>query len=143
MTIQERVFRDADARREADVETMDLVASLYRVFAERHEPVARVKYLLGRLLYRLEEHFADQEASGLFVDLSRQTQAADIERLRHEHAELIEQLKRLADMAGNGNLAPEDWRRLEHEFREFGTRWCHHQWCETTTLMEAHERMRR
>jgi iron-sulfur cluster repair protein YtfE (RIC family) len=129
------------ANRENHVETFDLVTNLYRVFAERHEPVARVKYLLDRLVHRMEGHFADQETSRLFTDLARCDPAAaeSVRELRREHDDLIERLKKIAEPTLNPTLSHEDWDRLEREFRDFGTRWCHHQWRETTTLIEAHE----
>jgi hypothetical protein len=45
----------------------------------------------------------------------------------------------MAEPALDATLTHEDWDRLEREFRAWGTQWCHHQWRETTTLMEAHE----
>jgi iron-sulfur cluster repair protein YtfE (RIC family) len=96
---------------------------------------------LENLLERIAAHFKDEEATGLFEDLNRQTphEAGAIGELVQEHEELLERLTMLHRLAAEGNLSPACWDELEHGFRNFSTKMCHHEARENRLLQDAYE----
>jgi iron-sulfur cluster repair protein YtfE (RIC family) len=128
--------------RREHAELCELVTTLYRVLAERHEPAPRVAHLMENLLERVNAHFQDEEATGLFEDLDRQAphEAGAIQELLREHEELRDRLTKLNQRAADGNLTPECWDELEFGFRDFSTLMCHHEARENKLLQDAYER---
>ena len=110
----------------------ELVTTLYRVLAERHEPVSRVAHLLETLNERLEAHFQDEERSTLFDDMVRRAPhlAEEALRLKAEHTSLRNRMRVLRNTVNGTPLQPESWQAVEKEFREFHDQLFHH---------EAHE----
>lgn len=110
----------------------ELVTTLYRVLAERHEPVTRVAHLLETLEERLEAHFQDEERSTLFEDLVRRAPhlAEETLRLKAEHGTLRNRLRFIRAVVDGQPLKPETWQAVEKDFREFHDQLFHH---------EAHE----
>lgn len=110
----------------------ELVTTLYRVLAERHEPVNRVGHLLETLQERLDAHFLDEEHSTLFEDLVRRAPhlAEEVHRLKGEHGQLRVRLQALRHAVNGTPLDAETWDRAEREFRGFHDQLFHH---------EAHE----
>ena len=118
-----------------------MVATLFRVFTERHETPRRVAQLLENLLERVAAHFKDEEAAGLFQDLTRRMpqHAGEIETLRSQHDQLLENLVKLNRVAANGELIAETWAELEHNFRNLTTELCHHEARENELLQLAYD----
>jgi iron-sulfur cluster repair protein YtfE (RIC family) len=141
MTTQRMTQEDIELTRREHAEICELVTTLYRVLAERHEPGPRVVHLMERLLERIEAHFHDEEALGFFDDLdSRHPQGAEIvERLRGEHLQMLTSLRRLCQQAASDNPTPAWWNELEDGFRDFGTHLCHHEARENDLLQAAFE----
>ena len=121
-------------------EICELVTALYRVLAEHHEPASRVVHLLDSLLERTTGHFHDEEAYGLFEDLTRRSpqEAATVRALQAEHAQLLVSLEQLRAQVG-GALTRDGWEQLEHGFREFANALCHHEARENQLLIDAYE----
>jgi iron-sulfur cluster repair protein YtfE (RIC family) len=140
MATQTMTHAAYEQMRAEHTEICELVTTLYRVLAERHEPAPRVLHLLESLLERTTGHFQDEESYGLFEDLVRRTpqRAATIRELRAEHAVLLARLKQLRQHV-QGELGPDDWQQLEQGFREFANVLCHHETRENELLIDAYE----
>jgi iron-sulfur cluster repair protein YtfE (RIC family) len=121
-------------------EICDLVTTLYRVLAERHEPAPRVVHLLESLLERVAAHLRDEESCGLFRDLRRRLpQHLDtIDTLEQEHQELVRHLSTLHQAASTSDIAPNWWDELEAGFRAFSTQLNRHEFRENDLLQEAY-----
>jgi iron-sulfur cluster repair protein YtfE (RIC family) len=119
----------------------ELVTTLYRVLAERHEPAPRVVYLLESLLERVAAHLRDEELCGLFGDLRRRLpQHLDtINALEQEHQELMRHLSKLHQAASTADVARSWWDELEAGFRAFSTQLSRHDYQENDLLQRAYE----
>ena len=141
MTTQPMTHELCERIRVEHTEIDDLVRTLYRVLAERHEPVSRVAHLLESLLERIAAHFMDEESSGLFEDLRRlRPQNSElIQTLEKEHLQMVRDLQQLCLLVPEGEWSPERWTRLEDGFRELGMQMCRHEARENDMLQEAYE----
>jgi iron-sulfur cluster repair protein YtfE (RIC family) len=139
MAIQPITPMDCEQIRHEHREICELVTTLYRVLAERHEPPNRVMHLLEQLTERVGAHFRDEEEAGLFRDVERRLpqRANEIAKLREEHHDLAARLEWLNQLAA-GDYTHECWDELERAFREFGTVLGQHEACENALLQRAY-----
>lgn len=117
----------------------ELVTTLYRVLAERHEPVGRVSHLLETLDERLDAHFVDEENSPMFEELVRRAphMAEEAARLQADHANLRTRLKELRETVNGEPMTPQTWDVVEREFRAFHDQLFHHEARENELLQTA------
>jgi iron-sulfur cluster repair protein YtfE (RIC family) len=141
MTIQRMTQEVLERTRREHAEISELVTTIYRVLAERHQPGPRVVRLMEGLLERIEAHFHDEEVLGFFDDLgSRHPHGASIvEQLRREHIGMLMRLRGLCRLAASGTPTPAWWDELEAGFRDFGTHLSQHEARENQQLQEAFE----
>ncbi|MCA9152572.1 MAG: hemerythrin domain-containing protein [Planctomycetales bacterium] len=120
----------------------ELVTTLYRVLAERHETPQRVSHLLSDLTERVAAHFKDEEEAGLFEDLTNHLphHAEEIAKLEAEHKTLMDEFLALNALAtADGEFSAEGWKELEDRFRALTTLMCHHESRENDLLVTAYD----
>lgn len=120
-------------------EIYELATTLLRVLVEQQQTPAKVSCLFETLCERLRLHFADEEASGMFVQIVRSVpQLASVTRaLQAEHGELVKGLEQLRDQANGFELTRSAWDGLATGFREFSNRLRRHEVKEDDLLRQA------
>ena len=116
-----------------------LLGNLHKVLAERLDKVQRVAELLASLVDHVETHFEEEEVAGFFDQIvDRAPRLSDnIERLRHEHQQLLGAVRQLNQVASQGNGSADWWQQLEQAFHQFSTELMHHESAENDLLQQA------
>ena len=85
-------------------------------------------------------HFAEEETAGFFDDVvDRAPRLSDrIDALRTEHQQLLAAIRRLNEVAGDGDGSADWWQRLEAAFHQFSNDLMHHESTENEILLEAY-----
>lgn len=119
----------------------ELLTTLYRAFAERHEPAHRLISLLSALKERVEAHLQDEETSDMFGDLRRRAphRSDYIERLEAEHAEMRDKLRGLLKLVETSTLDSATWDAAEHQFRDFSNQLTHHEAAENDLVQRVYD----
>jgi iron-sulfur cluster repair protein YtfE (RIC family) len=139
---ERQVQRDRVAQQTRD-EFDDLLAAMHRLeqalagAAPGREAawLERVDRLLTKVEESLQRHVTSAEApDGLFVevDLARPTLVRRMDKLRHEHADLLNQAKRLRQIVAGGSFT-----EVRRHAAELLTALRHHQALETDLIFES------
>ena len=121
-------------------ELRELLGEIHRMLAKRLEAVASVSEMLASFGEHVETHFAEEETAGFFDDVvDRAPRLSDrIDALRTEHQQLLATVRRLNEIAGDGDGSADWWQRLEAAFHKFSNELMHHEHTENEILLEAY-----
>lgn len=130
----------AEQIRQEHEELRALLGEIHGMLAKRLEAVASVAETLASLNEHVETHFAEEETAGLFDDVVDKAPRLSerIDALRNEHEQLLVAVRRLSEVANDGDGSDDWWQRLDAAFHEFSRDLMHHESCENEILLEAY-----
>ena len=122
-------------------ELRELITKVHRVLADRQESIGRVTQLMREVLERIQTHFADEEASGLFEQIAEHSPELGplAAELRAQHDEISRMARELVAQASQGEAQTVWWDALARGFHEFSRSMIHHENLENTMVMDAYE----
>ncbi len=122
-------------------ELRELLSVINQIFAERLKTVTSVAEMMASLCEKVERHFDAEESADLFQQIASRAPrlAQDSEMLEHEHVELRDILRSLADQVREGSGSEDWWNRTEEQFVHFRKRLGQHEGKENALLMRAYD----
>ena len=121
-------------------EMRKLLGSVHHVLADRSRPVSEVVAVLDSFLQFLKQHFEHEDQGGGFFDqITDQTPRLSdrADDVRHEHAGLLDDFKKLRDLAVEGAADDAWWGQLNSSFQTISKELMHHERREEDLLQES------
>ena len=116
------------------------IAVIHGALTARLGKVEDVSALLEGQVDSLRRHFAEEEASGLFDTIVEQTPrfANRASSLCQEHAQLLQQIRHVAEKASQTQGTAGWWERIEQLYHDFCKELMHHETAENHLLQESY-----
>ena len=129
----EQVRREHDRLRE-------LLGSMHRVLADRHEGGDEVAAMFDSLCQRLDSHFHTEDEGELFEQIiDHAPHLADrANATRAAHDGLLNRIQEIAEQAHAKTGSDQWWQQLSEEFQHFGTELMQHENQEGELIQEAY-----
>ena len=129
-----------EIRQEHD-ELRDLLGVINKALSGKLESVARVAELLNSLRTHIDHHFAAEEETGFFNEVTETAPrlSEKVDQLKEEHARLRVAIKALVEYAENSAGDADWWTETEKRFREFSKTLMHHESTENSILLDAYD----
>ena len=131
--LSEEILREHEDLRE-------LLGKIHRMLANRLESVASVSEMLASFGEHVELHFAEEETAGFFDDVVDRAPwlSNRIDALRTEHQQFLAAVRKLNEVAADGDGSADWFQRLESAFHRFSSELMHHESVENAILLEAY-----
>jgi hypothetical protein len=123
-------------------ELADALQKTDRLLARVDRTQRQVDHQMGRLADLIESHFDHEESGGYMAEvLARAPQLTRTAmKLASEHADLLDDTKKLQMLARSGVESPAWWRQVEQDFHWIKGRLLAHEHAENKLLHEAYNR---
>lgn len=123
-------------------ELADALQKTDRLLARVDRTQRQVDRQMGRLADLIEGHFEHEENGGYMAEaLARAPQLTRVaKKLASEHADLLDDTKKLQMLARSGVESPAWWRQIEQDFHWLKARFLAHEHAENKLLHEAYNR---
>jgi iron-sulfur cluster repair protein YtfE (RIC family) len=118
----------------------EVLHQIHSALVRRQAGWLEIQTMLPRLAREIESHFIREEDGGYFLEVVEVAPqlSSQVDRLRGQHVELLEFVRRLAEVAAATRFSESSWRDFSANYEDFAHRFLEHEVDEKALLHEAY-----